>query len=85
MLIYETRPYSYRAVGNSSCITPRCLLCNIVSQGTHSMHVQGHELSALWNQYDFLGEQDGAGLIVQWTKGLVHCDNCWGGIIWVPT
>jgi hypothetical protein len=49
------------------------------------MHVQGHELSALWNQYDFLGEQDGAGLIVQWTKGLVHCDNCWGGIIWVPT
>jgi len=55
----------------------------IVSQGTQSMHVQGHELSALWNQYDFLSDQDGAGLIVQWAAGLVHCDNCSGGIIWV--
>jgi len=50
------------------------------------MHVQGHEIAALRNQYDFLGEQDGAGLmIVQWAAGLVHGDNCWGGIIWVPS
>jgi len=57
----------------------------MVSQGTESMHVQGHEISALRNQYDFIGEQDGAGLvIVQWAAGLVHGDNCWGGIIWVP-
>ena len=48
------------------------------------MHVQGHELSELWNQYDFLSEQDGAGLIVQWAAGLVPGDNFWSGIIWVP-
>ena len=57
----------------------------MVSQGTQSMHVQEHEISALWIQYDFLSEQDGAGLmIVQWAASLVHGDNCWGGIIWVP-
>jgi len=49
------------------------------------MRLQEHEISALCNQYDFLSEQDDAGLIiVQWAAGLVHGDNCWGRIVWVP-
>ena len=49
------------------------------------MHMQENEISALWNQYDFLSEQDGSGLmIVRRAAGLVHGNNCWGGIIWVP-
>jgi len=57
----------------------------MVSQGTQSVHMKEHEISALWNQYDFLSERDGTGLmIVHWAAGLVRGDNCWGGFIWVP-